>query len=140
MGTGDGFPVVALSGRYFSKLIYCSFLLCADGMARALSGCSCDFQVMDVKDASEKIKAMRKPDTTLVCFFGDNEFGWFPTENLVSFQGHYEEKLRQKGAQQRRVSSHCLSHGCSFVALQIYSTMIPKLPACFPGRHHCSRF
>jgi DNA (cytosine-5)-methyltransferase 3A len=58
---------------------------------------------MDIKDASEKVKAIKKPDTTLVCFLGDNEFGWFPPENLVPFQEHYDEKKRQKGGKSQKV-------------------------------------
>ena len=59
-------------------------------------------QVMDVAQATEKMKAHKKPNTQPVNTFGDDQFTWAASRSMVSF----EEKLETH--QQQRISSASL--------------------------------
>ena len=57
-------------------------------------------QVMDPKTATnERVIRDRKPDHTLISFFGDDSYGWFPKgRDIVSFASNYIGKSKQAAA------------------------------------------
>ena len=62
-------------------------------------------QVMATDKVGHKFMALKKDGTAPVNFFGDNEFGWCLSEDMVSFNKHYSELSEQKMTRQYRVSS-----------------------------------
>lgn len=54
-------------------------------------------QVMDPKKATnEKVVRDRKADHTLISFFGDDSYGWFPKgRDIIPFHKNYDAKSRQ---------------------------------------------
>lgn len=64
-------------------------------------------QVMAQEKVSERFMAMKKPGTFPVNFFGDNEFGWCPSEDMLSLPDKYKELSTPKMGRQYRVS--CLA-------------------------------
>ena len=52
---------------------------------------------MDPKKATnEKVIKDRKPDHTLISFFGDDSYGWFPKgRDIIPFEKHYAAKSKQ---------------------------------------------
>lgn len=52
---------------------------------------------MDPKKATnDKVKRDRKPDHTLISFFGDDSYGWFPKgRDIIPFHKNYDSKSRQ---------------------------------------------
>ena len=67
-------------------------------------------QVMATEKVGNKFMALKKDGTAPVNFFGDNEFGWCPSEDMLGFDKHYKELSEQKTTRQFRVSSslNCL--------------------------------
>ena len=59
---------------------------------------------MATDKVSSKFMALKKNGTAPVNFFGDNEFGWCLSEDMLSFDGHYSELSEQKMSRQYRVS------------------------------------
>ena len=58
---------------------------------------------MDAEQAREEIRRKQKDGSYLVCFLGDNEYGWYKPDSLVTFQEHYAEKRCQKSMNGNRV-------------------------------------
>ena len=54
---------------------------------------------------SSKFMALKRDGTSPINFFGDNEFGWCPSEDMLSFNEHYNELSEQKMSRQYRVST-----------------------------------
>ncbi|KAL3143597.1 hypothetical protein ABBQ38_002394 [Trebouxia sp. C0009 RCD-2024] len=54
-------------------------------------------QVMDPKKATnEKVIKDRKPDHTLISFFGDDSYGWFPKgRDIIPFEKNFAAKSKQ---------------------------------------------
>lgn len=54
-------------------------------------------QVMDPKKTTnEKVKKDRKPEHTLISFFGDDSYGWFPKgRDIIPFDKNYDAKSKQ---------------------------------------------
>ena len=61
-------------------------------------------QVMAKEKVSSKFMALKRDGTSPVNFFGDNEFGWCSSEDMLSFDEHYTELSEQKTSRQYRVS------------------------------------
>lgn len=55
---------------------------------------------MDPKTATnERVTRDRKPDHTLISFFGDDSYGWFPKgRDIISFASNYVSKAKQAAA------------------------------------------
>lgn len=55
---------------------------------------------MDPKKAtSERVIRDCKPDHTLISFFGDDSYGWFPKgRDIVAFASNYTAKSKQAAA------------------------------------------
>ncbi len=58
---------------------------------------------MDPEQAREEVRRKQRDGSFLVCFFGDNEYGWYRPDSLVPLQEHYAEKLCQKSAKTNKV-------------------------------------
>lgn len=65
-------------------------------MTHARNARAVGLQVMDVATAPPHTLEIRKPNTTLVSFFGDASFGWFTAETLTPFEKDRERLLAQK--------------------------------------------
>lgn len=68
-------------------------------------------QVMDPKKATnDKVKRDRKPDHTLISFFGDDSYGWFPKgRDIIPFYQNYDSKSRQAASKRVDLSLSCLN-------------------------------
>ena len=57
-------------------------------------------QVMDYKKSTnDKVLKDKKPDHTLISFFGDDSYGWFPKgRDIIPFHKNYDTKSRQPTA------------------------------------------
>ena len=57
-------------------------------------------QVMDYKKSTnDKVLKDKKADHTLISFFGDDSYGWFPKgRDIIAFHKNYEAKSRQPTA------------------------------------------
>lgn len=57
-------------------------------------------KVMDPKSVTnDKVLRDRKPDHTLISFFGDDSYGWFPKgRDIVPFSNNYTAKSKQAAA------------------------------------------
>ena len=78
-------------------------------------------QVMDPKKTTnEKVMKDRKPDHTLISFFGDDSYGWFPKgRDIIPFEKNYAAKSKQPASKKVQHSSLCLLNiaiGCSTVS------------------------
>lgn len=61
------------------------------------------------KTTNEKVKKDRKPDHTLISFFGDDSYGWFPKgRDIIPFDKNYGAKSKQPAAKKVQHSSLCL--------------------------------
>ena len=67
-------------------------------------------QVMDPKKTTnEKVKKDRKPDHTLISFFGDDSYGWFPKgRDIIPFDKNYDAKSKQPASKKVQHGSLCL--------------------------------
>ncbi len=67
-------------------------------------------QVMDPKKTTnDKVKRDRKPDHTLISFFGDDSYGWFPKgRDIIPFHQNYDSKSRQAASKRVDLSLSCL--------------------------------
>lgn len=72
---------------------------------------------MDPEQARDEVRRKQREGSILVCFFGDNEYGWYRADSLVHFQEHYEEKASQKSAKGHKVK-HTSKKGCVSVCVQ----------------------
>ena len=45
--------------------------------------------------------ALKKNGTFPVNFFGDNEFGWSPSDDMISLPDHFETMSKPKGAKHK---------------------------------------
>ena len=79
-----------LAGTHISSVV--ALLLC--------------MQVMDPKKATnEKVVKERKPDHTLISFFGDDSYGWFPTgRDILPFDKHFAAKSKQPASKKVQLS------------------------------------
>ncbi len=50
---------------------------------------------------SSKFMALKKAGTFPVNFFGDNEFGWSPSEDMISLPDHFVIMSKPKGAKHK---------------------------------------
>lgn len=96
---------------------------------------------MDPEQASSKVREGRRDDRILVCFFGDNEYGWNPADWLVPFQEHYAEKRLQKGTKGHRVwcnqhADHSSSPCCPIEHLDVWHVTYRCMQQCLPKHHH----
>ena len=66
-------------------------------------------QVMDPKKTTnEKVQKDRKPDHTLISFFGDDSYGWFPKgRDIIPFDKNYNAKSKQPASKKVQHSSLC---------------------------------
>lgn len=66
-------------------------------------------QVMDPKTATnERVIRDHKPDHTLISFFGDDSYGWFPKgRDIVSFASNYIGKSKQAAAKKVSTAACC---------------------------------
>ena len=64
-------------------------------------------QVMDPKKTTnEKVRKERKPDHTLISFFGDDSYGWFPKgRDIIPFDKNYSAKSKQPASKKVHDSS-----------------------------------
>ena len=64
-------------------------------------------QVMDPKKTTnEKVRKERKPDHTLISFFGDDSYGWFPKgRDIIPFDKNYSAKSKQPASKKVQHSS-----------------------------------
>lgn len=71
-------------------------------------------QVMDPKKTTnDKVKRDRKPDHTLISFFGDDSYGWFPKgRDIIHFHQNYDSKSRQAASKRVDLSLSCLKLIC----------------------------
>ncbi|CAK0786337.1 hypothetical protein CVIRNUC_009550 [Coccomyxa viridis] len=58
-------------------------------------------QVMAEDRVSSKFMALKKAGTFPVNFFGDNEFGWSPSEDMISLPDHFVIMSKPKGAKHK---------------------------------------
>lgn len=67
-------------------------------------------QVMDPKKtANEKVKKDQKSDHTLISFFGDDSYGWFPKgRDIIPFEKNYDAKSKQPASKKVQHSLLCL--------------------------------
>lgn len=61
------------------------------------------WKVMDPEQARDEVRRKQREGSILVCFFGDNEYGWYRADSLVAFWEHYDEKGSQKTAKGHKV-------------------------------------
>ena len=106
-------------------------------------------QVMDPKTATnERVIRDRKPDHTLISFFGDDSYGWFPKgRDIVSFASNYIGKSKQAAAKKVCIlpcadSCCCYAMPCharfvaaSFVMLSL--TLLQRLRLQQSQHCHC---
>ncbi len=71
-------------------------------------------QVMDPKKTTnDKVKRDRMPDHTLISFFGDDSYGWFPKgRDIIPFHQNYDSKSRQAASKRVDLSLSCLKLMC----------------------------
>ena len=86
---------------------------------------------MDPKKATnERVIRDRKPDHTLISFFGDDSYGWFPKgRDIVAFASNYTAKSKQAAAKKVRCNAVRLSdtNSCAFTAsIQVTCTSLDK--------------
>lgn len=67
-------------------------------------------QVMDPKKATnEKVIKDRKPDHTLISFFGDDSYGWFPKgRDIIPFEKNFAAKSKQPASKKVQHNWLCL--------------------------------
>lgn len=90
-------------------------------------------QVMDPKKATnEKVIKDRKPDHTLISFFGDDSYGWFPKgRDIIPFEKNFAAKSKQPASKKVHHNWLCLldtsvldAHpSCNIIFLQQYICM-----------------
>lgn len=89
-------------------------------------------QVMDPKKtANEKVIKDRKPDHTLISFFGDHSYGWFPKgRDIIPFDKHYAAKSKQPASKkvQLSLSSLALHPRMTHLKLSICNQDIVSIP------------
>lgn len=60
------------------------------------------------KTTNEKVKKDRKPDHTLISFFGDDSYGWFPKgRDIIPFEKNYDAKTKQPASKKVQHSLLC---------------------------------
>ena len=80
--------------------------------------CTVVCKVMDPEQARAEVRRKQREGSILVCFFGDNEYGWYTSDSLVPFWEHYDEKSSQKTAKGHKVRGRKAPSGvyhCSLV-------------------------
>lgn len=80
-------------------------------------------QVMDPKKTTnEKVKKDHKPDHTLISFFGDDSYGWFPKgRDIIPFEKNYDAKSKQPAS--KKVQHSLL---CSFSIPMLSAPLFPE--------------
>lgn len=68
---------------------------------------------MDPKKATnDKVKRDRKPDHTLISFFGDDSYGWFPKgRDIIPFHQNYDSKSRQAASKRDKKFNRACAEG-----------------------------
>lgn len=60
------------------------------------------------KSTNEKVIRDRKPDHTLISFFGDDSYGWFPKgRDIIAFYQNYDSKSRQAASKRVDLKRAC---------------------------------
>ncbi|KAL0039615.1 hypothetical protein WJX77_003445 [Trebouxia sp. C0004] len=82
-------------------------------------------QVMDPKKATnDKVKRDRKPDHTLISFFGDDSYGWFPKgRDIIPFHQNYDSKSRQAASKRDKKFNRACAEG-----MEVYTRRLGKEP------------
>ncbi|DBA81296.1 TPA: hypothetical protein ACH3X2_14274 [Trebouxia sp. C0005] len=82
-------------------------------------------QVMDPKKATnDKVKRDRKPDHTLISFFGDDSYGWFPKgRDIIPFHKNYDSKSRQAASKRDKKFNRACAEG-----MEVHTRRLGKEP------------
>ena len=73
-------------------------------------------QVMAEDRVSSKFMALKKTGTFPINFFGDNEFGWSPSDDMISLPDQYETLSKPKGPKHK--VSNSLAGSSTYPLLQ----------------------
>ena len=97
---------------------------------------------MDPKKATnEKVIRDRKPDHTLISFFGDDSYGWFPKgRDIIAFHQNYDSKSRQAASKRVDLSQSCLQLSSMKPCKMILSLVLPLSAGAYVGHKGTSLF
>lgn len=77
------------------------------------------------KSTNDKVLKDKKPDHTLISFFGDDSYGWFPKgRDIIPFHKNYDAKSRQPTAKKDKKFSRACAEG-----QEVYQRRLGKEPA-----------